>query len=371
MRILFITQRCGNRSGWETYSTELVHALRAKGNRVDVVSTDSTADFRVSLPDPLRYKLLALVSMPLAFCLWLRLRRKLRQYDLIHCAIEPYAPFTRVLSVIMGRPYILTVHGSYGVKTLDGIFGVLQRSAYTHAARIVCVSTYSQDRLTEHISLKRSIVIPNGVTVPTDVAPSTRQPHLVFTVGAVKPRKGQHLVVEALAKVKERIPDVQYVVAGDLTSHAEYVATLRKRVAELDLGEAVVLAGRIDAQRLRDLYAKGSLFVMTPASSATDFEGFGLVYLEANACGVPVVGMAGSGAIDAIAAGRSGLIAREGDVADLADKITSILLDENLRDRLAVGGLKWAYEHVWSKVIDRYIAVYAEAIGWQIDQRTD
>src|SRR5690606_37290982 len=96
------------------------------------------------------------------------------------------------------------------------------------------------------------------------------------------------------------------------------------------------------------LLARAEVFLLTPVTSAEGgFEAFGLVYLEANACGVPAVGIADSGAVDAIRDEETGLIAPAGDVAGVAERLDRLLRDRATRDRFGAEGVRWARANDW------------------------
>ena len=133
------------------------------------------------------------------------------------------------------------------------------------------------------------------------------------------------------------------------------------RIVELNLDSVVEWRSGISDEDLRILYARASVFVMTPVNTTDEFEGFGLVYLEANAMGLPVVGMRGSGAAEAIDDGVSGIVVDENDVGGLARAVTSVLTDRQVAERLCVGGTTWAQEHAWSTVAEEMMEVYVSA----------
>ena len=372
MKVLLLTNSSTPTSGWGRYGRDIARALRARGVGIGMsmdAPDDLSSSNRVmhcSLPSPTSYRRIALVWWWYAVVLYAKHWREFRTYDVIHCCIESYVSIAWGLSVLSGKPCVLTAHGSFALTTLrQPLLAPLQRFVYRRVARIICVSRYTEAKLLSEVSGLRTLVIHNGVDVENFAAPgvSTRE-HLMITVGAVKYRKGCHHVIEALPAIQTRVPDVRYTIVG-FPDEKEYVATLKRRITELNLESVVEWRSGISDEDLRTLYARASVFVMAPVSTPDEFEGFGLVYLEANAMGLPVVGMRGSGAAEAISNGISGIVVDENDVGGLARAVTSILTDRHEAERLSVGGKRWAHEHAWSTVAGDMTEVYVSARYFQ------
>ena len=368
-RILIIADQVDSPVGWGRYANDLINEFNHKGIEMDVICRN-TAEHPIPvnnqlalLPDPLNFAANYLLW-------WYPLLKALTGHykqlvacDVIHCFVESYAPFTQVLAWLLGKPYYITAHGSFGLKAfISPLYRIEQKCAYKHARRIICVSEYVKTSIEQHVSLKNLVVIPNGVG-PDYFLPSPsnlREEMRVVGVGAVKRRKGFHCAIQAIGKLVQEFPGLQYHIIGD-TSDRTYVASLKKIITELGLEHHVIFEGVLkDPAELREQYWKANLFLLTPESSSYSFEGFGLVYLEANACGLPVVGMAGSGAVQAIKEGYNGLVAREGDIDDIAQKIKAVLSDKNLHARLSQQGVAWAAEHGWSNIAEQYLKEYQQ-----------
>src|SRR5262249_5202438 len=120
---------------------------------------------------------------------------------------------------------------------------------------------------------------------------------LLVTVGHVTKRKGQDVVVRALSRIVEAVPDVHYLVAGLPTLGPE----LLRLAAELGVAERVHLLGRVDETRLPAVLNAADLFVLTSRRTESgDVEGFGIAVVEAALCGKPAVVSADSGLAEAV-----------------------------------------------------------------------
>ena len=117
------------------------------------------------------------------------------------------------------------------------------------------------------------------------------------------PRKGQDMVIRALPKLLKRYPDLVYLIVGD----GRYRQTLETLVGQAGVGDTVVLTGEVRDVPLQQIYALCDLFVMPSREQLDqcDVEGFGMVYLEANACGKAVIGGRSGGIADAIIDGQN------------------------------------------------------------------
>ena len=203
-----------------------------------------------------------------------------------------------------------------------------EKAALDRADHIVVTSRATQRIVTDHMILN-----PNKVTVaepgtdPAQRATGTGVPLQILAVGAVMPRKGYDLLVEALALLKDL--DWRLTIAGATDRHPAAVAALKTSIAINKLESRVNLAGKVVPATLDRIYESADLFV-----SASLFEGYGMVLAEAMARGLPIVTATGGAAGDT--AGQSvALHVDSGNVEQLAAAIRRALTDKKLRDELA------------------------------------
>ncbi|MGF1671365.1 MAG: glycosyltransferase family 4 protein [Balneolaceae bacterium] len=161
---------------------------------------------------------------------------------------------------------------------------------------------------------------------------------IIITVTRVIYRKGVDLVIRAVHKLKDKIPEICYVVIGD----GPELENCKNLAKELNVEENVRFLGRIPYDDINPYYNMSDLFVMVPRSSETEVEGFGIVYLEANACRKPVIGSRSAGIPSAVLHGETGLLVEEENIEDLTSAIDKILTDENFASQLGNNG----YERV-------------------------
>jgi glycosyltransferase involved in cell wall biosynthesis len=173
----------------------------------------------------------------------------------------------------------------------------------------------------------------------TVVRPGTdrvaREPHQpgealkMLAVGAVVPRKGYDVLVEALAKLKDLA--WRLVIVGDNTRSPETAGRLEEAIARYGLADRIEIVGPVPSERVNEFYASSDLFVLP-----SRFEGYGMAYTEAIAHGVPVVGTNAGAIPDTVPAGAGVLVAPD-DVEALAVVLRRLIEDPAERERLAAG----------------------------------
>jgi glycosyltransferase involved in cell wall biosynthesis len=366
-RVLVVTWELQPDSGWGRYSLGLVRGLLERGVDLTIL-TD-----RRSKSPPLDATVVACLSSPLApldrplpFAWNLaQVWRHAPGHDLVHFFVEPYA---LAASAGLLWPYLITVHGTYGVSPLR--MNPLTRALFSRTMRratsVVCVSGYTRRRVSAELKLDDLAVVTNGLeplTAPTSPFDGTiKGSPVLLAAGALKPRKGYHVTLEALPRVRERYPGVHYYLVGD-DQDRKYVAGLRETIERLDLGRSATITGRIDEAHLDALYRRADAFVLPAENSGAAFEGFGLTYLEANAYGKPVIGTLDCGAEDAIVDGENGYLVPQRDPEAVAAAVLRLLDDPLAARAMGERGRERALQRDWSHVVDEYLAIYGSVLG--------
>ena len=237
-------------------------------------------------------------------------------------------------------PFLVYAHGN---EILDVVQGTAprERIQLRTADRIVAVSHFTAGLVQQAgVDRRRIHVIHPGCDAerfqprPVDRALRERLlgaragDRVVLTVANLVERKGHDMVIQALAQVVRRIPDVTYLIVGD----GPYRDDLDRLARAAGVRDRVVFAGRVDADGLPAIYALSDVFVMPSRvrPAACDVEGFGLVFLEANACGKPVIGGRTGGIPEAIVDGKTGFLVEPESVGDIAERLGTVLTDREL-----------------------------------------
>jgi glycosyltransferase involved in cell wall biosynthesis len=369
MRILLITDTLSSGYGWGQYSIGLIRALQRQGVRFALLSPKllcQADDLRALaehgtvtsfVSETRRIPRLVLANA-------LRIRRALRDCDAVHCLTEPYAI---PAALVAGRkPLLVSLHGTYAVRPFTRW---RERPwydlAYTRAARLLPVSGFTRALLPARFQGPKTQVVPDCVdlerfALPTGERRPEGAPPYLLSVGPLKRRKGYQATIEAFARVRAERPDVQYWIAGGIDDRA-MMATIQQRVAELGLQDAVRFLGRVSEDELVRLYHGCAAFWLLPVNDNLQFEAFGLVYWEANACGRPIVGSRGSGAEEAIQDGVNGFLVPQNDPEAAAQAALRLLNDPALADRMGLAGR--AHVRPWDDAARLAMGHYQDAIA--------
>ena len=239
----------------------------------------------------------------------------------------------------------------------------LERRNARRAPLVMSTSLYCIDRIRHHygVSPDRLALVPEGIDLDlwqpsTDPAVLTdldarREPFTVLCVARQYPRKRIIDLIDAFALVIVREPRARLVVIGDGPEHA----ALERRLQERGLRNSVQLLGALqDDGAVRAWYNRASVFCLP-----SEQEGFGIVFLEAMASGLPVVSTRAAAIPEVVLAGEVGLLVPPRDPSALADALLRLLQDPPLRARLREAGRLHARNYSWERVADRFLEVVA------------
>jgi phosphatidylinositol alpha-1,6-mannosyltransferase len=284
-----------------------------------------------------------------------RLCREERASMLIVSHLLPMGLIARILKRHRGLPYVVIVHGMDVALALEdgGRKRAQAKSALKDARLVVANSAYTAG-LVESFGIKKEKIMivrpspgfPTDVTVPPDRAAAVRKSYAfedgftLLSVGRLVSRKGFADVIEAVAILKRRGKMIRLVIAGDGPERGALHALAETR----GVADRVNFLGKVPDADLPGLYAAADAFVMTPRNSGADVEGFGIVYLEANLMGRPVIGSRAGGVPDAVIDGKTGLLIEPGNADAIAGAIMELHDDPALRARLGAEGRRRVLE---------------------------
>jgi len=312
-----------------------------------------------------------------------------KRYDLVHAHYWLSAKVARTLAEHWRVPRIQMFHTLGLVKRevldedIDGESDVrvaIEREAVRESAAIVAASTIELAELRQlyRADPSRVAVIPCGVD--PEVFKPVRQAdarealgrdqceRLVLFVGRIEQIKGIDVLLRALGLLFQRHPDLRSDVCllvvggaldpGDDAPETEKILELRRLVHEHRMEANVAFVGSRDQEQLALYYAAADVCAVPSLT-----ESFGLVALEAMACGTPVVGTRVGGLQTLIEDGESGLLVPAGDDTALAEAIHAVLTDHRLRTHLSHGARERAERFTWSRVGQRMTELYDKVLA--------
>lgn len=172
---------------------------------------------------------------------------------------------------------------------------------------------------------------------------------VLATVARMEARKNQGAVIRAVARLREEGRAVAYICAGGGPEKARLQALAR----DLGVEDAVRFPGVVSDHEKSLIFAACDVHVMASVDAEGTFEGFGMVFIEAAAAGVPSIAGATGGQREAVLDARTGVIVDGEDLDALASAIRRLLDDPALRARMGDEGRRWAMEHDWAAVVEK------------------
>ncbi len=358
-RVLALSNNLDEHAGWGRYSWNIIKRLidnRDVEIRVLVARGSDKAVEEVCLPGSFNF-----LSMLRAVK---DIRRAVKSVDIVH-AFDGFPYGVLAYLGIMGmrnKRLIINGVGTYSVRPLlSPVKGWLLKKAYRRADHILCISNYTLSRIKKYVpELSNLSVVHLGVDANVFTGNKSKKkknnsPHLLVT-GEIKSRKGQYYTVRAVDILKKKYPDVKLTIIGYIGSGA-YYKKIQDYIAERDLSGNIRFLRGITDEELAKEYQSADIYVMPSLSRGENFEGFGLVYLEAGLYGVPSIGSRNSGAEDAIIDGKTGYLIEQESAEEIARAVEKIFSRDNY-DALSQQARLFAQKFTWDKTVAGCIQAY-------------
>lgn len=368
MSVLVLATKYFGLGGAEAYTRMFAEAIAANGDSVDVLSLrDGEASDRST---PGRY----LGDQGSRSTPWSQAQfvaqavRYAPRHDLIVCSHVALGPVGHILHRLYRVPYLII---GYGIDVW-GDLGPRRQAALRRAARVVALSHFTARQIASvHGVPEATLRVIHPAVDPlllrearADGRPS-RAPDAVtlLTVARLAAQeryKGCDAVISALPEVLSETGHVRYVVAGD----GDDLPRLRALADERGVALAVTFAGEAQRASLPALYRDCDIFVMPSVAerrpNGWTGEGFGIVYIEAAAFGLPVIAGNGGGAPEAVRDGVTGYVVDGRDIGAVAAALVRLINDRGLRERMGAAGRRWVEEHF---TFERFRGEVAAVVG--------
>ena len=330
MKILYLaTDAYGGRGGIAQYNRDVIEATcRDPGIRRVIAMARVAFDPYSNLPEKLEYHVGRSWS-PTRFAVdALKTAFANRDAAIIYCGHINLAPLAWMMSVLLRKPWILTV---YGLDVWDHRKSWLRRFFAMRATRVISISDVTLRRLRAWCPIppERAVIVPNAVHLQ-DFGLGAKPAYLlkryglegcrtVMTLGRLESferHKGFDAMLETLPRLVRHMPDLRYLIVGD----GRDMDRLKSKANTLGLCAHVIFTGQIAESEKADHYRLADSFVL-----ASKGEGFGFVLLEAMACGIPVIASTRDGSYEAVLGGKLGTVVDPDNSAELAAAVRASL----------------------------------------------
>ncbi|MFW5713830.1 MAG: glycosyltransferase [Brevefilum sp.] len=262
----------------------------------------------------------------------------------------------------------------------EGDFRVRGESRVMETADRIIAATEAECSQLENLyglNHQKVTIIPPGVDthhfypIPPDEAKEaigiSSQDRMALFVGRIEPLKGVDTLIRAMAILKRRCksfacPDYLVIIGGDPEGETEKISDEMKRLqalcSELGLNDIVVFLGKRGQQTLPYYYSAAEVVVMP-----SFYESFGMVALEAMACGTPVIASQVGGLAFLVKDGETGFFIPAQDPEALAEKLRLLFVDHDLRAQFGQAAAEYAKNFSWELITEKMLKVYREMVG--------
>jgi len=284
------------------------------------------------------------------------LRRLIKSHDIksIHCGrCLPEGVIGYLLSRWYRIPLLCFIHGEdIETASMSRELSLLVKMVLNHSTALVCNSENTAQLMVRNwgTQAEKINVLHPGVDsakfVPADSNDAEKSQlgwagrRVLLTVGRLQERKGHDRLIQALPKIVATLPDVLYVVIGD----GEEKPRLQSLVTELNLTNHVRFLSEVSDEIMLKCYQQCTLFILPNRTIGKDIEGFGMVLVEAQSCGKPVVAGESGGTRETMLHGQSGYIIDCTDPDNISDKLIPLLSDQQKLINMGIQGRQHTVE---------------------------
>lgn len=356
--------------GVSTVSHELATRLSKAGEEIIVIGPrakgdreyDSQQKFKVIRTTGYAWGYLRII--PILFVMpWMIMRHRIKLVIPMNIAYGGIISY--LLFRIFGFSYIMWAYGyEFGKFEKNRFFKNLYLKIYNNSLYICAITEFVKKKLFDFGVRPEKIVLIKPGTDPAKFYPSLpdtdflkrynlENKRIILSVGRIIERKGMDTTIRALKDVLKVFPNVVYLIVGS----GPYKHRLEELACESGVADAVRFMGRLSADELCKCYNACDLFIMPSRTieEKGDVEGFGIVFLEAGACGKPVIGGSDGGMSEAIENRVTGLLVNPLNTKEISEAIIGILSDKNYAKKLGENGRKRVLEELnWERAIQTF-----------------
>ena len=364
-----------NSGGMENYAYNIAKGLVKKEHSITVLCATKEGQDKTETLDGIkiiRQKPDFIISnTPIKLNLYFTISKLLKneKFDLVnaHTPVPFYADMANYASKKCRVPFVLTVHGLLKTKGLLGLLSlfyqtIFEKKRYNTSKKIIAASEYIAEYLkNKDISNKMLFTIPPSVNSSIFLRNPNilREMQNILFVGQLNKAhkfKGLNDLIEAIYILKNEGVNVKLNVVGN----GNQIDNYRTIVHTMQIKDIVTFHEDVDYNCISKYYNKASILVMP---TYLNIESFGMVLIEAMACGTPVIGTKIGGIPFVIKNGKTGLLVEPKNPKSLAEAIKRLLEDKELWDKLSKNGIKEVKQkYEYEKIIDKTENVFKEVI---------
>src|SRR3989344_8826362 len=349
MKILILTHDTDTNSCWGRYASQLINGLKQKGFIITVLTEKFEGDSKTSI----------LGRGSKVFSSAFKVIPYAREADIIHALdVYPYGIIAWIASKIAGRPLLINLLGTYAIAPFyHRKTRWLSKRACLSASCLIAISNYTKSEFNKILPSVEVEVINPGIDYGKQhVDRSESGQPFILSVGALKKRKGYHIAIEAFAVARRKFPELKYKIIGS-QKDIQYFNGLKELTKKLSLENSIEFESNVSDDNLKELYSKAQLFILPSINHDWHFEGFGIVFLEAAAAGLPIIGTTNNGISDAVKDGYNGILVPQEDVEATAEAVIKILESTEYHN-MTRNSYSWAQSHSIDKMIAEHIKIY-------------
>ncbi|MFH1326333.1 MAG: glycosyltransferase family 4 protein [Candidatus Falkowbacteria bacterium] len=284
------------------------------------------------------------------------------------------------LSRIMRLDYVVFIHGmELGIINKYARKKKITRKILANAKKVITANSYAGELLKELVDEDKVVIVNPGVTIKKQENPPSpklrrtskktrkqliekynlQNKKILLQVGRLVKRKGVDKALEAMLQVLNEVPDLMYIIIGD----GPEISNIQYQISNIK--NHVILITDASNEEVEAWYNLCDIFIMPARNIDGDFEGFGIVYLEANVHGKPVIAGDSGGVRDAVQNGVNGLLVNPESVEEISKAIVKLCKDEELAKKLGEQGREWVKKFSWEGQVNKIVKLFALPKLWR------